>query len=74
MVSNIMGFLESNCILTPNQHGFRAGHSCESQLIEFTDELSRNLDKNIQTDVVVLDFAKAFDKVNHSLLVHKLNS
>ena len=74
MVSNLMGYLESNCILTPNQHGFRAGHSCESQLIEFTYELTRNLDKNIQTDVVVLDFAKAFDKVNHSLLIHKLNS
>ena len=73
LVSNIMGHWEENGVLVPNQHGFRSKHSCESQLIELTDELTSNLDKGIQTDVVVLDFAKAFDKVNHSLLTHKLH-
>ena len=72
IVSNMMRHLETKGILTPHQHGFRAKHSCESQLIQLTDELTKNLDKGVQTDVIVLDFAKAFDKVNHSLLVHKL--
>ena len=72
LVSNIMSHLESNKILKDNQHGFRKGRSCETQLLELTDHLSANLDKGIQTDMIVLDFAKAFDKVNHSLLVYKL--
>ena len=72
IVSNLMQHFDLHNILTPNQHGFRAKHSCETQLIQLTDELTKNLDRGIQTDVIVLDFAKAFDKVNHSLLTHKL--
>ncbi|KAK7087826.1 hypothetical protein V1264_021830 [Littorina saxatilis] len=68
-----MDFLEQQLILTPQQHGFRKQRSCETQLLELINELAANLDRNGQTDVVVMDFAKAFDKVNHSLLVHKLH-
>ena len=74
IVSNTMQHFEDNNILTPNQHGFRASHSCETQLIELTDEITRNLDNSVQTDIIILDFAKAFDKVNHSLLIHKIQS
>jgi hypothetical protein len=63
---------EENNILYPLQHGFRKGHSCETQLIEFVDDISKNLQEGQQTDILILDFAKAFDKVNHSLLIHKL--
>ena len=72
IVSHIMDFLEANNILIPLQHGFRKQRSCETQLLDFVNELHANLDKNEQVDVIVMDFAKAFDKVNHSLLVHKL--
>ena len=64
---------EMNNILYPIQHGFRRGRSCEAQLIEFIDNLSNNLHNNQQTDILVMDFAKAFDKVCHSLLTHKLH-
>ncbi|KAL8614200.1 hypothetical protein ACOMHN_026417 [Nucella lapillus] len=73
IVSNVMGHLESSNILTPHQHGFRKKPSCETQLLELSDQLTSNLDKGLPTDIVVLDFAKAFDKVNHSLLTHKLD-
>ena len=44
----------------------------ETQLIEFVDDISKSLQEGQQTDILILDFAKAFDKVNHSLLIHKL--
>ena len=68
IASQIMNNGEQNNILYPLQHGFRRGRSCETQLIEFIDDLSNNLQNNQQTDVLVMDFAKAFDKVSHSLL------
>jgi retron-type reverse transcriptase len=67
-----MQHAEKNNILYPLQHGFRKGRSCETQLIEFVDDISKNLQEGRQTDILIMDFAKAFDKVNHSLLIHKL--
>jgi hypothetical protein len=52
------------------QHGFQKGLSCESQLIEFIDDVTKNLDQGKQTDI--MDFSKAFDKVSHNLIIHKL--
>ena len=60
-------------ILTPVQHGFRAEHSCESQLLLNTEDLVQNYEDKIQTDIIVLDFRKAFDVVPHQRLLHKLD-
>ena len=73
IASQIMNNGQKEDILYPLQHGFRRGRSCGTQLIEFVDDLSNNLHTNQQTDVFVMDFAKAFDKVCHSLLTHKLH-
>ena len=67
-----MGHLDVNDILTDVQHGFRKARSCESQLILTVDDLARNIDAGVQTDVILLDFAKAFDKVPHPHLLRKL--
>ena len=58
-------------IMYPLQHGFRRGLPCETQLLEFIDDISKNLDTGKQTDYLIMDFSKAFDKVSHSLLTHK---
>jgi hypothetical protein len=63
---------EETNILYPLQHGFRKGRSCETQLIEFVDDISKNIQEGRQTDILIMGFAKAFDKVNRSLLIHKL--
>ena len=70
--SNIMNHAEVNSILHPNQHGFRTGRSCETQLIDFIHEVASNMKNGLQTDVCILDFAKAFDKVGHQRLLSKL--
>ena len=57
------------------KHGFRAEHSCESQLglLLTTEDLVQNYEDKIQTDLIVLDFSKAFDVVPHQRLLHKLD-
>ena len=73
IVSSLTDHLEKNNILSPRQHGFRRKRSCETQLLEFMEELIENMEACKQTDVVIMDFAKASDKVNHSLHLHKLH-
>ena len=70
---HIMSHLEKHNVLSSFQHGFRAQHSCESQLIITVEDLSRNLDNKLQTDVLILDFQKAFDTVPHQRLIQKLD-
>ena len=72
IASNLMKHLESNNILYDLQHGFRSSRSCETQLTSFIQELAKNNSDKIQTDVIVMDFAKAFDKVPHKRLLYKL--
>jgi hypothetical protein len=59
-------------VLYDVQHGFRHSRSCETQLLSSVQELTANSDKNIQTDLIIMDFAKAFDKVPHQRLLCKL--
>ena len=72
LVSNIMSHFDDNTLLSQYQHGFRSKHSCESQLISFTQEVYDNLGNGNQTDIIVMDFSKAFDKVDHNKLIYKL--
>ena len=74
IASNISKHLTQHDILYELQHGFREKHSCETQLIPLVENLSRQLTLGYQTDLVLLDFSKAFDKVNHLKLLHKLTN
>ena len=68
-----MAHADKHRILHPLQHGFRKCLSCDIQLVEFVDDIARNIDRGKQTDCLIMDFSKAFDKVCLSLLVHKLH-
>ena len=69
-----MQHLTTHNILYPLLHGFREKRSCETQLIEFIHDIAFNMQAGVQNDVVIMDFAKAFDKVAHNRLLYKLSS
>ena len=60
-------------IMYPLQHGFRKNRSCETQLLEFIDDVTQNMENSLPTDVLIMDFSKVFDKVSHNLLSYKLH-
>ena len=71
--SNIMDYLDTHSLLNTYQHGFRQNRSCETQLITTVRDFSLCLNRHEQVDAVLLDFSKAFDKVDHENLLHKLS-
>jgi hypothetical protein len=71
---HIVKHLEENNLLCSNQHGFRKGRSCLTQLLKHVDRILNNFLNGHDTDCIYLDFAKAFDKVDHQILLAKLHS
>ena len=71
---HILCHLEQHKILTSLQHWFRSGHSCESQLVITMHDLMQSFDRRLQTDMIILDFSKAFDTVPHQKLLYKLGN
>ena len=65
-------YLREHKILSPYQYGFRKLHSTEFATLAFADTIRRNIDNGLMTGAVFLDFKKAFDSVDHSLLLDKL--
>ena len=66
--------LTQNGLLSAAQHGFRKRKSCTTNLLCFLDEITERLDRGEQVEVCYLDFRKAFDLVNHRLLLLKLET
>ena len=73
IVSAVMRHTNKNNILYDLQSGFREKKSCETQLLELTHDLASNMQGGGQTDMLIMDFSKAFDKVGHQHLTHKID-
>ena len=71
--SHSMNHFDSHSILFDKQHGFRSKHSCESQLIMTVNDLALSLDNRSQTDMIIMDFSKAFDSIPPQPSPPKLN-
>lgn len=69
---HIQEFLDRNELVKESQHGFREGRSCLTNLLDFTNYITKELDQDKAVDIIYLDFSKAFDKVSHVRLLHKL--
>ena len=72
ILNRINIFLDRQKILHPSQHGFRQGHSCQTQLLESVHLWAESLDRGSSTHIIFLDFSKAFDSVPHQKLLIKL--
>ena len=70
--NHLLDFVSTS--LSPHQFGFRQKHSTLQQMLTFLQKTYTSVDLNTQTDVVYLDFKKAFDRVAHNELLFKLHS
>jgi len=70
MYHHIVEHLNNNNVLINEQYGFRAGHSCEAQLISVVEDIKRAMDRTSQVDMIFIDFRKAFDTVPHCRLLN----
>ena len=61
-------------LINETQHGFLAKKSCATNLVGLCDSVSLSLNEKLKTHVIYFDFAKAFDSVNHDIILNKLKT
>eukprot|EP00116_Pleurobrachia_bachei_P000518 sb/3460780/ len=67
-------FVENSGFFSTAQHGGRTGRSCFTQLVQHIDDILHDLEQGYNVDVLYLDLSKAYDRVNHTKLLQKLES
>ena len=74
MYNRVYNYLNDNNLLFRKQFGFRKGHSTDHALIKLIDSIYDSFNQNKYTLGVFIDLSKAFDIVDHNILIDKLNS
>ena len=72
MKVRLQAFLDNNNILYEHQYGFRKTYSTNLALIEAVDEIHANLSSGLCVIGIYLDLQKAFNTVDHEILLHEL--
>ena len=70
---HLMGFLNNHKLLHESQSGFRHKHSCQTALIKLIDSWMKCIDSGDMVGALFIDFRKAFDLVDHAILMKKLS-
>ena len=71
--AKLVDYIVAQDIINHDQHGFQAGRSCLTQLLHHVQDIMDDLDSDENADILYLDFSKAFDKVDHAILLKKLH-
>lgn len=71
VASQLSRYLETNHLISDSQHGFRPKLSTETALLKISDRIYDNIDKKKISLLLLLDLSKAFDSVNHDILISK---
>ena len=72
MYKRLISFINKHLILSKHQFGFRKNHSTDHAIIELTDNITKAMDEGKYTIGIFLDLSKAYDTVNHQILLNKL--
>ena len=67
VLSHMWKHLSANDVILNHQHVFQTGLSCQTQLVEAIHDWASSMNNNKQTDILFLDFSKAFDTVPNKL-------
>lgn len=73
ILKRIISFLDKHKIIHKKQYGFRKGHSTIDALADIISKLQEALNNNLKNILLCVDLSKAFDTINHAILLRKLD-
>jgi len=74
MYIRLSSYINKINLIHPSQHGFQPGHSTFMTLLDMEEKITKAIDNNESSVGIFIDLAKAFDTVDHSILLKKMSN